>query len=137
MFRAIDVSTSGLVAERSRLDAIAGNIANINSTRDEQGNLAPYQRRFVTFLAEAEQSAHRGRGVGVEYRVDVDRQTPPRKVYQPGHPDADAEGNVSYPGFELVQEFVNALSASRAYEANVAAIDLSKTMITQSLRILA
>lgn len=137
MFRAIDVSTSGLVAERSRLDVVAGNIANINSTRDEQGNLAPYQRRFVTFLAEAEQPANRGRGVGVEYRVDVDRQTQSRKVYQPGHPDADAEGNVSYPGFELVQEFVNALSASRAYEANVAAIDLSKTMITQSLRILA
>jgi flagellar basal-body rod protein FlgC len=137
MFRAIDVSTSGLVAERSRLDVIAGNIANINSTRDEQGNLAPYQRRFVTFLAEAEQPAGAGRGVGVEYRVEVDRETQPRKVHQPGHPDADAEGNVSYPGFQLVQEFVNALSASRAYEANVAAIDLSKTMITQSLRILA
>lgn len=137
MFRAIDISTSGLVAQRNRMDVIAGNIANINSTHDEKGQLAPYQRRFVTCLAEAEQTDGRGRGIGVQSKIEIDRQTPPRKVYQPGHPDADAEGNVSFPGIDLVQEFVNALSASRAYEANVAAIDLSKTMISQSLRILA
>jgi flagellar basal-body rod protein FlgC len=142
MFRAFDVSTSGIVAQRHRMDTIAGNIANINTTRDEKGNVSPFQRRFIAFMAEQAQSGGQGRegggrGVGVKFSVQVDRNTPPRKVVQPGHPDADANGVVSYPGIDLTTEFVNALEASRAYEANIATIDITKGMFSQALKILA
>ena len=137
MFQALDLSTSGLVAQRYRMDTIAGNIANINTTRDEAGNVTPFQRRFVSFMAEQEKRNSQGRGVGVKFHVEIDRKTPPRKIYQPGHPDADAEGLVTYPGIDLTKEFVNALEASRAYEANVATIDISKGMYLQALKILA
>jgi flagellar basal-body rod protein FlgC len=136
MFRTFDISTSGLVAQRHRMDTIAGNIANINTTRDPQGNIAPFQRRFVQFLAEHDRRDGGG-GAGVRFSVQIDRKTQPRKVHQPGHPDADANGIVSYPAIDLTTEFVNALEASRAYEANVSAIDIGKSMFTESLRILA
>ena len=119
------------------MDTIAGNIANINTTCDEKWNISPFQRRFVNFLADQEKRGTKGRGVGVAFSVDVDRQTPPRKVFQPGHPHADADGLVSYPAIDLTKEFVNALEASRAYEANVATIDITKGMYSQALKILA
>ena len=136
MFRTLDLSTSGLVAQRFRMDTIAGNIANLNTTRDENNNLSPFQRRLVTFMADDERRQDKEHGAGVKFSIKVDRTTPPRKVYQPGHPDADAEGMVLYPSIDLTREFVNALEASRAYEANVAAIDVTKSMFTQALRIL-
>jgi flagellar basal-body rod protein FlgC len=136
MFRALDLSTSGIVAQRHRMDTIAGNIANISTTRDEQGNVSPFQRRFVAFLADQDRRGDTERGVGVKFSVQVDRETPPRKVVQPGHPDADANGVVLYPGIDLTKEFVNALEASRAYEANVATIDITKAMYSQALKIL-
>ncbi len=136
MFRSLDLSTSGIVAQRHRMDTIAGNIANISTTRDEQGRVSPFQRRFIAFMADQDRNKE-GRGVGVKFSVQVDRNTPPRKVVQPGHPDADANGVVSYPGIDLTTEFVNALEASRAYEANVATIDITKGMFSQALKILA
>ena len=137
MFNTLDLSTSGLVAQRHRMDTIAGNIANINTTRDEKGNISPFQRRFVNFLADQKKDGAPGRGVGVKFAVEIDRKTPPRKIHQPGHPDADAEGLVSYPAIDLTKEFVNALEASRAYEANVATIDITKGMFGETLKILA
>jgi len=137
MFNMLDLSTSGLVAQRHRMDTIAGNIANINTTRDEKGAISPFQRRFVNFLADEEKRAKSGRGVGVKFSVEVDHKTPPRKIHQPGHPDADAEGIVSFPAIDLTKEFVNALEASRAYEANVATIDITKGMFGETLKILA
>jgi flagellar basal-body rod protein FlgC len=137
MFNTLDLSTSGLVAQRHRMDTIAGNIANINTTRDEKGAISPFQRRFVNFLADEEKRGQPGRGVGVKYSVEVDRKTAPRKIHQPGHPDADAEGIVSFPAIDLTKEFVNALEASRAYEANVATIDITKGMFGETLKILA
>ena len=137
MFNTLDISTSGLVAQRHRMDTIAGNIANINTTRNEKGAISPFQRRFVNFLADDEKPGPSGRGVGVKFKVEVDRQTPPRKIHQPGHPDADAEGLVSFPAIDLTKEFVNALEASRAYEANVATIDITKGMFAETLKILA
>src|SRR5690349_17543437 len=134
MFRTLDISTSGLVAQRHRMDTIAGNIANINTTRDDQGNLTPFQRRLVRF--QAADGSNPGSGQGVKFQIDVDRDTPPRKVSSPGHPDADADGNVSYPNINLVTEFVNAVEASRAYEANVGAIDVTKGMVQQTLKLL-
>jgi flagellar basal-body rod protein FlgC len=137
MFHTLDLSTSGLVAQRLRMDTIAGNIANINTTQDEKGNISPFQRRFVNFVADQEKRSSQGRGVGVTFSVAVDRQTPPRKIYQPGHPHADADGNVAFPAIDLTKEFVNALEASRAYEANVATIDITKGMFSETLKILA
>lgn len=134
MFHSLDVSTSALVAQRHRMDTIAANIANLNTTRNEAGEPSPFQRRLVTFQAKEMAG---GEGLGVTHQVEVDDATPPRKVYQPTHPDADAEGNVSYPNINQVTEFVNALEAGRAYEANIAAIEMAKQMMQQTLRILA
>lgn len=136
MLHAIDVSTSGLVAQRQRMNTIAGNIANASTTRDADGNPVSFQRRMVTFSAE-DQGPHSDRGVGVTYRVQTDTATPPRRVYQPGHPDADSDGYVTYPNVNLVTEFVNAVEASRAYEANVTAVEVSKEMAQLGLKILA
>ena len=133
MLRSLDISTSALVAQRQRMNTVAANIANAQTTRNEQGEASPYQRRLIRFL---EQSAPDGRGRGVDYRVEIDRATPPRKLHQPGHPDADADGYVAYPAIDLVHEFVNALEASRAYQANVAALEMSKAMEQGTLRLL-
>jgi len=137
MFNTLDLSTSGLVAQRCRMDTIAGNVANMSSTCDEKGNISPFQRRFVNFIADQEKRGTKGRGTGVAFSVDVDRQTPPRKIFQPGHPHADADGLVAYPAIDLTKEFVNALEASRAYEANVATIDITKGIFSETLKILA
>jgi flagellar basal-body rod protein FlgC len=137
MLRAIDISTTGLIAQRQRMNTIAGNIANSHTTRDADGNLSPFQRRLVTFHAESTDPASAQRGVGVTYNIEIDHETKPRLVHDPGHPDADENGFVSYPGLSLVTEFVNAADANRAYEANIAAIDISKSMVQSSLRILA
>lgn len=137
MFKAIDLSTTGLVAQRQRMNTIAGNIANVNTTRGADGNPIPFQRRFVTFEADETAGSSETNPAGVRYRVEIDSKTPPRRVHEPGHPDADDNGYVSYPNINLVTEFVNALGASRAYEANVAAIEMSKEMSNTALRILA
>ncbi|HEX6984970.1 MAG TPA: flagellar basal body rod protein FlgC [Planctomycetaceae bacterium] len=137
MFTAIDVSTSGLVAQRARMDTIAGNIANAQVTRGPDGEVAPFRRRFVTFEPAADPGQSPPGGTGVRFEVHVDQATPPRRVHQPGHPDADADGFVSYPAIDLVTEFVNAMEAGRAYEANVTAMELTKEMTRLGLRILA
>jgi len=137
MFKALEISTSGLVAQRHRINSIAGNIANINTTRNEKGEVSPFQRRLVTFMADTSSRSSEAEGVGVKFTVSTDTDLPERSVYQPGHPDADANGIVHFPGISLTTEFVNAVEASRAYEANVAAIDVSKSIMTETLKILA
>ena len=137
MLKSIDISTSGLIAQRHRMNTLAGNIANANTTRDADGNVAPFQRRFVTFAADSDDPDSETGGVGVRFRVEIDTETPPRKVHDPGHPDADADGFVSYPNINIIKEFVDAMEASRAYEANIAAIEMSKQMANLGLRILA
>ena len=137
MLQTIDISTTGLIAQRQRMNTIAGNIANANSTRDADGNLATFQRRLVTFAADDDPSMGKSGGVGVTYRVEIDTSTPPRRVHEPGHPDADEDGYVSYPNINMITEFVNAMEASRAYEANIAAIEMTKEMANLGLRILA
>ena len=135
MFRTLDISTSGLMAQRQWMNTIAGNIANVNTTREPDGG--SYQRRYVAFSADTSDSDAMTRGVPVEYEVKLD-DSPPRLVYDPGHPDADKKtGMVAYPAFDIVTEFVNAIAASRAYEANISAVEMSKTMFSKSLVILA
>lgn len=137
MNRVLDISTSALVAQRQRMNTIAGNIANINTTRNADGEAEPFQRRLITFSTQSLGPDEEARGAGVEYEVQIDTDRPPRMIHNPGHPDADADGNVRYPDINLVTEFTNALEASRAYEANVAAIGMTKEMANATLRILA
>lgn len=136
MLRSIDISTSGLMAQRQRMNTISGNIANAFTTRDPDGNLAPFQRRLITFSTDETEGAPIERGVGVKYQVEVDSKTPPRQVHEPGHPDADENGFVSYPNINMITEFVNAMEASRAYEANVAVVEMSKAMANIGMKII-
>src|SRR5580693_460722 len=133
MFDILDMGASGLLAQRVRMDTIAGNIANINTTHDATGKVNPYKRRFVVF-APGEAGDPSKPGVHVQ-SVDED-QSPPTRKYEPGNPDADKDGYVLYPNVDLSIEFVNALEASRAYEANVTMMDTAKSMFNSSLRLL-
>jgi len=134
MFDALDMAASGLLAQRTRLDTIAANIANATTTHDAAGKVNPYRRRFVVFGAgQPNQTAKPGVHVA---NVQVD-PSPFQRRFEPGHPDADPQGYVAYPNIDLSVEYVNALEASRAYEANVSMMEVSKAMINASLRLIA
>lgn len=136
MFSSLDVSTSGLVAQRARMNAISSNIANMSTTRNERGEPVPYQPRYVTFQTDNSISTSGG-GSGVKVgSVELSTEAP-RMKYEPGHPDADAQGYVRYPAVNMTTEFVDALEATRAYEANIGVIEVSKNMADQALRIIA
>lgn len=136
MYTAFDVSTSGLVAQRTRLNAISSNLANISTTRNEAGEITPYTPRFVVFQTDEDISTSGGgQGVKVE-RVEYANVQPNMK-YEPGHPDANADGYVAYPNIDMTTEFVDALGATRAYEANVGVIEVTKDLSDRTLQILA
>lgn len=137
MSNSLDVSLSGLVAQRQRMNTIAGNIANVNTTQDAQGNPSPFRRRLITFAPDAEAFDAESGALGVKYRLETDYETPFRKVYDPGHAHADEDGNVLYPNINLIIESINMMEAARAYEANLAAIEMTNQMADQSYRILA
>ena len=132
-------SGSALTAQRLRMDVIANNIANANTTRTPEGG--PYRRQRVVFMpledsfAWASQDGQRvGRGVQVEGVVEDQREGP--LVYDPGHPDADPDtGMVQMPNVDIVTEMVDMLAARRSYEANVVAIDATKAMASAALEI--
>jgi flagellar basal-body rod protein FlgC len=134
MFGSLDISTSALVAQRTRLEAVAANMANANSIYDAKGNYAPYRRRVVE-LAPGDPSSGKAGGVHVA-AIRYDR-SPFRRVYDPGHPNADAQGYVAYPNVYPEVEMINAVEISRAYEANITAAEASKSMFESSLRLLA
>ncbi len=136
MFSSLDVSTSGLVAQRARLNAISSNIANISTTRNEAGQLEPYQARYVTFQTDANLTTPGG-GAGVKIGSVEQSSAPPNLKYEPGHPDANAQGMVAYPAINMTTEFVDALEATRSYEANIGVIEVTKSMTDQALRIIA
>lgn len=136
MFSSLDISTSALVAQRGRLNAISSNIANISTTRNERGELEPYQARFVTFQTDTGITSPGG-GNGVKISSVQYSNEPPNMKYEPGHPDADARGFVRYPAVNMTEEFVDAVEATRSYEANVGVIEISKNMTEQTLRIVA
>ncbi|MER3402639.1 MAG: flagellar basal body rod protein FlgC [Armatimonadota bacterium] len=124
------ISTSGLSAERLRMDLIADNLANANSTRTAEGG--PYRRKVAIFepIPPTAQMLGGVRVVGV-----AQDPSPPRMVYQPGHPDADANGYVTYPNVDMVHEMVDLITASRAYEANIQAFNTAKNMFLRTLDI--
>ena len=134
MFGALDISTSGLIAQRTRMDVISSNIANENSLYDSKGNYDPYRRR-ITVFAPGDPSSGSSQGVHVA-KVMLDK-APFRKVYEPGNPNADKQGYVDYPNVDPTMEAVNALEASRAYQANITAAQATKAMLNQSLSLLA
>lgn len=134
MYDALDISASGLLAQRTRVDTIAANLANMNTTHDANNKPSPYRRRFAVF-ASGQPDNHAKPGVHVE-SIGVD-QGEFRRVYEPGNADAGPDGYVKYPNIDMTTEMVNAMEASRAYEANVTSMEVSKAMITSELRLLA
>ena len=122
--RALRASASGLTAERFRMDVISVNIANANSMR--VNGQEPYRRRDVVLVPTEE---------GVQIVRMVEDQKPFRIAHEPGNPNADKDGNVQYSNVEPVYEMVNMISASRAYEANIAAFNSAKSMIRSALSI--
>lgn len=130
----IDISASGLTAERLRMDLIANNLANVNTTRTGAGG--PYRRK-VAVLQENPVGPGRGFGTGGGVRVAgvLDDATPGRLVYDPGHPDSAPNGYVEYPNVNVVTEMVDLITASRAYEANVTALNAAKEMVQKTLEI--
>ena len=133
MFDVLDIGASGLLAQRTRMDAIAGNVANINTTRTP-GGTGPYRRRFATLLPGRPDDPSKP-GVRVD-AIHLDR-APFQKRFEPGHVHADAQGYVQYPNIDLAIEMVNMMEATRAYEANVNMMEVSKAMINASLRLIA
>jgi flagellar basal-body rod protein FlgC len=124
------------VAQRARLNAISSNIANMSTTRNERGEAEPYQPKYVTFETDTAISTPGG-GAGVKIGSVEQSTEPPKMKYEPGHPDADERGFVSYPAVDMTMEFVDAIEATRAYEANVGVIEITKNMSDQTLRIIA
>lgn len=135
LFAASGISGSGMAAERLRMEVIANNIANANSTRGPDGD--PYRRQDVVF-AEVLGTEIGGPKTlkGVEAVDVVEDQSEFPRVYQPGHPDADAEGYVRLPNVQLPIEMVNLLTASRSYEANLKAAQTFRQMNEQALTLL-
>lgn len=139
------ISMSGLSAQRLRMDVIASNVANVETTRTPDGG--PYRRRQVVFRAEAGSAVDpggfqqimagstkvAGRGVAVA-RINAD-QAAVRVVNSPSHPDADENGNVLYPDIDIVTETTDMMSASRAYEANVTVLNATKNLALRALQI--
>ncbi len=144
LFDAINTSGSGLSAERLRMDVTAENLANAQSTQGADGQ--PYRRKevvlrqagggFETALTSAMGPGSATPARGVEVVAIAEDQAPNRMVYDPGHPDANADGYVSMPNVDPVTEMVDLISASRAYEANVTAMQAAKTMFTKTFELL-
>ena len=143
LFAMFDVSGSALTAERERAEVVASNMANADTTRTAKGG--PYRRQEVIFgstpvggssFADRLASATDGNVQGVHVADVVTDPTPPIRRFDPSHPDADAEGYVSYPAINPVQEMVDLMGASRSYQLNVSALQSTKQMIQQSLEIL-
>lgn len=142
IFSSFDINASGLTAQRYRMDVISENIANVNTTRTEDGK--PYRRKVVTFeerngsntsfnsvLGRATEK-YTGAGVKVS-SVKDDTWTEMNMVYDPSHPDADENGYVTYPNVSTVTEMTNLIDASRSYEANATAFNASKSMMMKGL----
>lgn len=132
-FAIFKVSASALEAQRGRMNTIASNMANINSTRSEEGG--PYRKKEVIFSTVPIGSEISSPLEGVKLEQVVNSQEPFKKIYDPGHPDADKDGFVSLPNINLLEEMVNMMMATRAYEANVTTFNMSKTMFLKALEI--
>ncbi|HEY9059820.1 MAG TPA: flagellar basal body rod protein FlgC [Pseudobacteroides sp.] len=142
-FSSLDISSTGLTAQRLRMDIISQNIANAETTRSENG--LPYRRKLVVFEEKSASapfseylsasSKNKIAGNGVRVSNIVEDSSPLKKVYNPGHPDADKDGYVNMPNVDVLTEMINMISATRSYEANVTAINTTKSMALKALDI--
>jgi flagellar basal-body rod protein FlgC len=140
-FTAMEVSASGLSAQRTRMNVASSNLANVSTTETPQGG--PYKRRDVVLettaadpkLGGAEAGGFARAVKGVAVQGIVEDASPPRLEYDPGHPNADADGNVAYPNVNVVEEMVDMITASRAYEAGVTALNTAVSMAERALSI--
>ena len=128
-----NVSASAMEAQRMRMNTVASNMANAQSTRTEAGG--PYIKKEVSFASMQINPGKSDGRVGVQVDGVVADQKPPLIIYDPGHPDADENGNVSMPNINVMEEMVNMMMALRAYEANVKAFNMSKGMYQKALEI--
>jgi flagellar basal-body rod protein FlgC len=134
---ALDISGAALSAQRTRLNVLAENLANAETTRTADGG--PYRRKMVVFGSESPpafvQALDAEQSSLVKVVDVVESDEPPRLVHQPAHPDANAEGYVALPNINPVLEMVDLLAATRAYEANVTAVQATKNMFNKALEI--
>ena len=130
----LDIASTGMAAQRLRVQLIASNIANSETTRTREGG--PYRRKDAVFQAQDLGFSGALRAAGVKVAAIQTSQEPFLTRYEPGHPDADANGTVSYPNVNPVEEMVNLTEASRAYEANIAVVRAAKAMAASALEIL-
>ena len=135
--KSLDTSASGLYAERRRMDIIASNLSNIETTRTKEGG--PYRRKMVVMSTKEMDSnfddVFNNSVKGVQIDEIVEDKTPFKRVYNPGHPDADKDGYLLKPNVDLVVETTNLMMARRAFEANIAAIKATRQMILKALEI--
>jgi flagellar basal-body rod protein FlgC len=136
MFGALGISASGMAAERLRMDVTSDNLANADSTKGANGQ--PYQRQEVVLQAGGQSFSDvlGNAQAGVQATAIVDDPTPGRKVYDPSHPDADAQGYVTLPNVNTVTEMTDLITESRSYEANVQAMDTAKQLYLKTLDVL-
>ena len=141
-FSAMQISSSALSAERTRMNLISSNLANANSTRTAEGG--PYKRKDAVFAATsaaekfqaAMEKMRRGASpAGVQVTQIIEDQNPPRLQYDPTHPDANPQGYVALPNVNVVEEMADMIAATRAYEANVTAVQAAKSMALKTLEI--
>jgi flagellar basal-body rod protein FlgC len=141
VFKAIDISASSLTAQRLRMDTISSNIANVETTRDENGET--YRRKIPVFQEKLEARLRNSAagpdsnrsGSGVIVKTIAEDQSPFRMEYRPEHPDADQDGYVEFPNISVMNEMVNMIEASRAYEASIQSISNFKSMANSALNI--
>ena len=135
----LKVSASGLKAQRTRMEVIASNLANIHTTRSQEGG--PYKKKDVVFTTAG---VSEGRGFGRMFSEKVDgvkveeiseSKKPFERVYDPGHPDADKEGYVTFPNVNLMEEMADMIAATRSYEANINVVNTTKEMFMKALDI--
>jgi len=141
LFKIFSISGSGMAAQKSRMSVVAGNLANSESTRTVDGG--PYRRRDVIFQAAPpageftdelnDIAADRERAQGVEVVGVKQSNRPPRRIFDPSHPDASSEGYVALPDINPMEEMVDMLSAVRSYEANLSAFNTTKSLIRKIL----
>jgi flagellar basal-body rod protein FlgC len=139
LFASVQVSASGMAAQRTRAELLVENMANAETTRTPEGG--PYKRKDAVFSSETQSSPFSALfqselATGVTVADVLQDNRPPEKRYLPGHPDADAEGYVSFPAMNPAEDMVDLMNATRSYQANVAAISSVKDMIRSSISIM-
>jgi flagellar basal-body rod protein FlgC len=138
-FNSLRISASGLSAERLRMDTISSNIANVSTTRGEDGQ--PYRRKVAVFQENLNSELDKKTGkmkenmLGVKAVGIVEDQSELKRVYDPSHPDADEEGYVNMPNVNILNEMADMIAATRSYEANVTAMNSEKSMFLKALEI--